>query len=72
MLPGETCLMPILRAGKAWGQVGSSSGKCNIKHSGGFTCILEVEHMLKCPSGLGPICLVPCRTNFKMVEWAEE
>lgn len=51
---------------------GSGSGKRNIKHSGGFTCILKVEHMFKCPVGLGPICLVSCRTNFKMVEWAEK
>lgn len=64
--------MLTFRAGKGWEHFGSRSGKHNIQHSRGFTCILEVEHTFKCPVGLRPACLAPCRSSFKMVEWAEK
>lgn len=32
----------------------------------------RAKHMFKCPAGPGPTCVAPCRTNLKMVEWAEQ
>lgn len=44
---------------------GSRWGKQNIQHSRGFTCLLKDKHIIKCPVGPRPSCLVPLQRQHE-------